>query len=223
MPLIALQSHHITLLVGVGLFLLVMVNRIRRSFGQSSRAGYESAPRSSHRASAKNATSQAIGSARLRSAFAPKEQEAWEVEMHDLARQLKGEIDTKMQALQGFIRMADEAAARLDAAVDRAESLGLLDDASAATATASRDAIAQHGRLSSLRNPAGAQTNPRPARGTIYTGRMNVGQNLADDPRFERVYALADAGFSAAKIAGQIGSQVGEVELILSLRGSESR
>jgi hypothetical protein len=50
---------------------------------------------------------------------------------------------------------------------------------------------------------------------------MRVGENLADDPRFERVYALADAGFSAARIASQIGSQVGEVELILSLRRTE--
>jgi hypothetical protein len=221
MALFALETHHITLLAGVGLFLLVIINRIRRSFNQPTRPGYEAAPRGTQRTMPKNLAGQPIGSARLRSASASKEQEDWEVEMHDLARQLKGEIDTKMQALQGWIRAADEATGRLDAAIDRAESLGLLDESSRASAVTSGWVRAQEAPLASKANNSAAHAKPLPARGTIYSGRPNAGQNLADDPRFERVYALADAGFSAAKIAGQIGSQVGEVELILSLRGSE--
>jgi hypothetical protein len=51
--------------------------------------------------------------------------------------------------------------------------------------------------------------------GRKYSLRLD---NPADDPRFARVFALADAGFSTARIASQVGSQVGEVELILSLR-----
>jgi hypothetical protein len=220
MPLFALETHHITLIAGIGLFLLVMINRIRRSFNQSTRPGYEASPRGIQRTSSRNLTGQPIGSARLRSASASKEQEDWEVEMHDLARQLKGEIDTKMQALQGLIRAADEGAARLDAAIDRAESLGLLDESSRASAVTSGWVKAQDEPRASKSNNSASHAKTRAARGTIYSGRTNAGQNLADDPRFERVYALADAGFSAAKIAGQIGSQVGEVELILSLRGA---
>ena len=37
--------------------------------------------------------------------------------------------------------------------------------------------------------------------------------------RREEVYALADYGYDAAEIARRVGSPIGEVELILSLRG----
>ena len=39
--------------------------------------------------------------------------------------------------------------------------------------------------------------------------------------RREEIHRLADDGFAAAEIARRVGSPVGEVELILSLRGSE--
>ena len=65
--------------------------------------------------------------------------------------------------------------------------------------------------------PIGGELAPRNEVGHRL-GQRAGRERTADDPRFERVYALADAGFSATKIATQIGSQVGEVELILSLR-----
>lgn len=39
------------------------------------------------------------------------------------------------------------------------------------------------------------------------------------DPKYRRVYELADRGHSAREIAQQIGAQPGEIELILNLRG----
>lgn len=47
-------------------------------------------------------------------ADAPAEVLRWQVEMHETARDLKAELDTKMRALQVLIRDADEKIARLE-------------------------------------------------------------------------------------------------------------
>ena len=47
---------------------------------------------------------------------APDEMLHWEVRMHDTARELSGELDSKMRALRVLIEEADRAAARLEAA-----------------------------------------------------------------------------------------------------------
>lgn len=52
---------------------------------------------------------------------APVEIERWQVEMHDLARDLKGELDTKIAVLQRLVIDAREAADRLEAIVERAD------------------------------------------------------------------------------------------------------
>jgi hypothetical protein len=193
-PIVGLQSSQIALLLGIGLFVFVLLKRVRRGFGET-----------------KDYRSQPIGSAASRSVKISKQQEPWEVEMHALARQLKGEIDTKVLALERIIQMADEARNGLDASIQRAESLGLLEEHNLATAavessTADENAVAAAGRAASS------------TRTGVSSRRFRLGENLGDDPRFERIYALADAGFSATRIASQVGSQVGEVELILSLR-----
>ncbi len=51
----------------------------------------------------------------------------WQVEMQELARELKAEIDTKMRILQVLVRRSNEAAERLEAAAARAERLGCVD------------------------------------------------------------------------------------------------
>ena len=56
---------------------------------------------------------------------APPEVLRWEVEMHETARELSAQLDSKMGALQALIREADRAAARLEAAVaDTPQSTG---------------------------------------------------------------------------------------------------
>ncbi len=131
--------------------------------------------------------------------------------MHELARDLSGQLDSKMRVLEHLIRQADAAAARLDAATGNARS------APASTAAAARP---------TEKTPR-APLDSKPAPGVVGgpAPRMTTGLRtepgllkIAGNPRFERVYALADAGMSVATIANQIGSQVGEVELILSLR-----
>jgi hypothetical protein len=47
-------------------------------------------------------------------ADAPNEVLRWQVEMHETARELKAELDTKMRALHVLMRDADERIARLE-------------------------------------------------------------------------------------------------------------
>jgi hypothetical protein len=205
-----LTSSQIALLAGIGLFVFVILRRTARTLKSTPPASSRFSNDDSSRN--KTATMLPVGSARVRSAAGSSEHEAWEVEMHELARELRSQIDTKMRALEALIRAADEAIGRLDQAIDRAESLGILDEESPVAAASTNWTTATAMRDASAKSEAGASTvrrpecRPRPLR-------------LDDEARFERVYALADAGLSATKIAAQIGSQVGEVELILSLRG----
>ena len=55
------------------------------------------------------------------SADAPPQLARWEVEMHETARRLSAQLDSKMSALQALTAEADRAASRLEAALDRAE------------------------------------------------------------------------------------------------------
>ncbi|MCR4415979.1 MAG: hypothetical protein NUV77_26485, partial [Thermoguttaceae bacterium] len=48
---------------------------------------------------------------------APTPMVNWEVEMHDMARQLAAQLDSKIRVLEHLIHEADRAAARLEAAI----------------------------------------------------------------------------------------------------------
>jgi hypothetical protein len=205
-----LTSSHIALLAGIGLFVFVILRRTARTFKMSP----PPSPRFKNDESMSNraATILPLGSARVRSVAGSSEHEAWEVEMHELARELRSQIDTKMRALEALIRHADDAIARLDQAIDRAESLGILEDHASVAAESTWDsATAAHSTSPELASRQSTLTRAAPKSRPL---------RIDDETRFERVYALADAGLSASKIATQIGSQVGEVELILSLRGT---
>jgi len=53
-------------------------------------------------------------------ADAPPEVLRWQVEMHEMARDMKAEIDTKLVALQAVTRLAREERERLEAAIQLA-------------------------------------------------------------------------------------------------------
>jgi hypothetical protein len=201
-PMFGMQGSQIALILGIGLFVFVLLKRVRRGFGEAT-----------------HYRSKTTGGAALHSVKVSKHQEPWEVEMHALARQLKGEIDTKARALERLIQMADEARHGLDSSIRRAESLGLLDEHDHASTSVEKTRSDQYSSAL-VGSAVSSRTSSSSSRGSVASGRLRVGEGLADDPRFERVYALADAGFSAARIASQVGSQVGEVELILSLRAT---
>ena len=122
-------------------------------------------------------------------AQAASELNNWEVRMHDLARELSAELDSKMGALQHLIRLADDRLARLDAA-----------SAQVAAPHKTQAATLAANKLDAF-EPSVAAAQPARAK-----------------PRHDEVYALADAGHDAHAIASAVGSPIGEIELILSLR-----
>ena len=120
----------------------------------------------------------------------PPAAERWEVEMHELGRDLLGRIDTKMGLLQQFILEADRAALRLERALAASRPC----EASSAPDVAA---------------PAGPASTP---------GVEDSAERCAS-PRHEEILTLSDYGFSVEDIVQRTGTPVGEVELTLSLRG----
>ena len=114
---------------------------------------------------------------------APAEVLRWEVQMHETARELSAQLDSKMRALRTLIAEADRAADRLKAAAGKSPDL--------------------------TRQPERPGPPPSDQAEALKSARH----------RQEEIYTLADYGLAAAEIAGRTGSPVGEVELILGLRG----
>lgn len=131
---------------------------------------------------------------------APRETRQWEVEIHDLARDLKAELDSKIVVVEQLIREAKTQADRLEAAISRAASI----------------------------DATGKQTKvelPRVENGRKGAARVDAGDarpGSSASRRHAEIYALADQGLTSASIANRLGSPIGEVELILGLRGKPS-
>ncbi len=160
-------------------------------------------------------------SAGPRNADIPQEMANWEVEMHEFVRGIKAELDSKMRALQAVIADADRAAARLEAALQGAPN------------AAHRP---QPELIAKKENSAPLFDAPRPVAGTqgIDLGNLPSSQveslSPAGIPRAEHssaqakkeeIHTLADYGMPPAEIASRVGHPIGEVELILSLRGKK--
>lgn len=121
---------------------------------------------------------------------APADVARWEVAMHETARDMKAELDTKMVALQTLTRMAQAESERLEAAITRARQLGL---------DAPRDVLDRIDNFS--------PTEPLPPSTPALPPALR-----------EQIYTLANQGHPAAKISAETGAPLGEVELTLSLR-----
>lgn len=154
---------------------------------------------------------------------APDELTRWEVRMHETARELSGQLDSKMGALGQLVREADRAAARLEAALAAASPPA--DPASAANATSeptteSCDTLnplppQPANQAEALKKPADASRDPAASAGVC---EQEGKRQPAPPDRYDEIYLLADYGFDATEIARRVGSPVGEVELILGLR-----
>ena len=64
--------------------------------------------------------------------------------------------------------------------------------------------------------PVAAATSGEPARSPAPE---QVKSKSPTARRYAEIYALADSGLASAAIATRVGSPIGEVELILGLRG----
>jgi len=145
----------------------------------------------------------------------------WESQMREIAGEISARLDSKMAALEQRMCEADHAAARLEAATAAAErQIGRVSDSSwapdaAPPARADSSSLPPMSQAEALRlagtGDAGLHAGPRDDDPTSA--------RLAADRRYEEIYALADYGLAPAEIAQRVGSPIGEVELILSLRG----
>lgn len=146
------------------------------------------------RAHTSNSSNAQVGSAASLSRDTQKTVDAWQAELHEFAREVCGRLDSKIALLQQLLLDADQAAERLEKAM-------------AAQAAAGADNVAR----------AEARVNPQ-VEGA--TGREILAEKSLNNARFARIYALADRGLSASAIASELSAQIGEVELILSLRSA---
>jgi len=153
---------------------------------------------------------------------APDEVVRWEVEMHDTARELCGQLDSKMGVLEHLIREADRAAARLEAALEAAPPpTDCARSGKGATGRARRSFAepdplqAQPGNQAEALKSAGAGDHDAASR---HVAQRNGGERPGAEHRYEEIYTLSDYGFDTKEIARRVGSPVGEVELILGLR-----
>ena len=150
----------------------------------------------------------------------PRDVNRWDVQMHETARQLSGQLDSKMAALEVLIAEADRAASRLEAAID----LSRLPQRGAAAGDppggASRDSASPENAPpeDASRGDAPPADAERPMAASDRSSPKPA-ELPATQHRFrEDIYALADYGYNPAEIAERVGSPIGEVELILSLR-----
>jgi hypothetical protein len=131
--------------------------------------------------------------------------------MHEMARELKGELDAKLSGLQALVLIARQESQRLEAAVAKAGSLEIAPP---------RDTLA---RIEGLADPAALASQA--ALADLAAQMPGMPRGIADD-FFEAdkkplaIARLADRGYSPAEIADELGLPIGEVELLLSLRTS---
>lgn len=129
------------------------------------------------------------------------------VQLEECARRVNAQLDTKFARLEAVVRDADDRIARLAWLLEQVEQV--------------------RGRLAarSARPGAGADSAPRVAPGQREDTASRAGAApasrppLSDETR-ERVYALSDAGRPAIVVAEALGLTLGEVELLLALRGA---
>jgi hypothetical protein len=135
--------------------------------------------------------------------------------MHDTARDLSAQLDSKMAALQHLLREADRAAAHLEATLQR------IRQAAVAGQTVKPDP-ASVAEMPAMEFRPASQADALRAFGPGSGKESSAAEPLAipapADTRYQEIYTLADYGYPPPEIARRVGSPIGEVELILSLR-----
>ena len=158
-----------------------------------------------------------------RSPGIPQEMASWEVEMHEFVREIKAELDSKMRALQAVTADADRAAARLEAALQsspnaagfrpKPELLPKKEKTVALFDPPERSAAGKQGI--DLSNLPSSQVQSLSPAGVPHA------EHSSAQAKKEEIHTLADYGMKPAEIASRVGHPIGEVELILSLRGKK--
>ncbi len=195
MYLLAIDNIGAQAMFGVGvLMMIVLLMRRARRYQQRTKRENAAAPRKNSKLEQARQETPLID--------APPELLRWQVEMHETARHLKAELDSKMIALQSITRIASEESTRLEAAIARAEKLGI------SPCPDTLAAIEDFSRGDQLAGEALADANP-------------PNDEMAN--KRKSIYELADQGLAASAIAQSTGTPIGDVELTMSLRqGTQS-
>lgn len=119
----------------------------------------------------------------------PADLARYEVQLHELARELSGQLDTKIHIVQQLVREVEAHTARLEAAIARAQRLAQ---------SPAEEAI--------------------PAWDEAETAEAHTSAPLANPLPADEVYRLSDAGFTSLAIAERLDASIGDVEMLLSLR-----
>lgn len=142
-------------------------------------------------------------------ADAPPDLLRWQVELHETARDLKAELDSKLSAMQTLVAMARQERALLTTSIEQARAAGIEPTGGTLAAIEGLGdpaALEDPGRLALV----AAQMPPLPGGvpGDLFEGDRT---SLA-------ISRLADQGLAPNSIAEQLNLPLGEVELKLSLR-----
>lgn len=179
-----------------------------------------------------------VSSAATRAADLPGDGNLWEVRMHELARELSGQLDSKIVIVQQLVRHAEQQTARLELAIAEARRWGLRPDAArasaehgaAATAPAEEgltDIFANHRCAAEPRSaalgPQASALGPEPAApASDLPNSFDLLPTAAATRSVQhlqaQVQALRAAGQTAEAIARQLACPVGDIELVLSLQ-----
>jgi hypothetical protein len=161
-----------------------------------------------------------------RSANIPQEMASWEVEMHEFVREIKAELDSKMRALQAVTADADRAAARLEAALRSSHREGESPVEQSNCASAARQEPRPPDVVQLFRPDAGTSKHgidlsnlPASQAQSLTPARAPRAEHSSPQTKKDEIYTLADYGMKPTDIASRVGHPIGEVELILSLRG----
>lgn len=188
-----------------------------------------------------------VTSPKVQLAQRSRELDRWQVEMHELARELTAKLDSKMVVLGHLISDAQRQASRLEALLRETRQAvpslaatqgALVLEPALQDRTPNSDATAAPAAVQSAGSPAGQSVAPVLATPVLADTGANLSGSArrvdarlsvdADESRkglggkrgrpHDEIYALADAGHSSASISQHVGSPIGEVELILGLR-----
>ncbi len=136
----------------------------------------------------------------------------WEVQMHEVARELSAQLDSKMGLLGQLTREADRAASRLETALARDRQEG------APAASPDVYSLPSVSPSPPVNQAEGLRGVGRPEEPNAQPVEDLAGRGPGKDHRYEEIYTLADYGYDAAEVARRVGMPVGEVQLILGLR-----
>jgi hypothetical protein len=134
---------------------------------------------------------------------APEDLLRWQVEMHELARDVKGEIDAKLLALQSLMVIADEHAQRLESLLARTEQ---------ATGSQSPPVIGGREILTRIENASGRLPS---------LDARAQGKELLNPAQAKLAAQLArEEEYTPAQIAQYVGAAVVDVEMYLNMNAS---